>query len=244
MNIVITGGTRGIGRGLVEYFVKHGHNVTYTGTKEETLIASYEGLEKNYHGVLCDVRKPQDIEHLYYEATTRFGRIDVWFNNAGVNHKRAEISELSVDEINRVVDINIKGTLFACKYVLKKMQEENHGILYNMEGLGSDGRKIPGTLLYGGSKRLIRYITRGMEKELTGSVRVGRISPGMVRTDLLLEDIQPDAKKIVDILSDDVETVTSYIGKKIEEGKENIFWLTNKKVMWKFFKSIFRKSTS
>ncbi len=244
MNIVITGGTRGIGRGLVEYFISKGHNVTYTGTNEKTLISSYEDLEKNYHEVLCDVRNPEDIEHLYYEAVNRFGRVDVWFNNAGVNQERGNISEISYEEIDRVVDINIKGSLYASHYVLKKMHEEDHGILYNMEGLGSDGRKIPGTLLYGGSKRLIRYITKGMEKEVRGNVRVGRISPGMVRTDLLLEDIQPDAKRIVDILSDEVEIVTNYIGKQIESGKQNIFWLTNRKVLWKFTRSLFKKSTN
>lgn len=242
MNIVITGGTRGIGRGLVKYLLKKGHNVTFTGTNETSLIKSYEGLKDNYHGVLCDVRNPKDIEHLYYEAYQRFGRIDVWFNNAGVNQTRGNITELSYEEMNRVVDINIKGTLYATSYVLRQMEEENHGIIYNMEGLGSDGRKIPSTVLYGSTKRFVRYFSRGIEKELKGNARIGRISPGMVRTDLLLEDLQPDAKKVVSILSDDVETVTNYIGKQIEEGKQNIFWLTGIKVMWKFLKSIFKKS--
>lgn len=239
MNIVITGGTRGIGRGLVKYLLSTNHNVTFSGTTKESVEKSINGLTGNFFGVVCDVRKPTDIEKLYNEAYNKFGPIDVWFNNAGVNQERANISELDYDEIDRVIDINIKGSLFASSYVLRKMIEEDHGILYNMEGLGSDGRKIPSTLLYGGTKRFIRYVTKGIEKELPNAVRVGRISPGMVRTDLLLHDIEEDAKKVVDILSDDVEVVTEYIGKRIEQGQQNIFWLTNRKVIWKFIKSLF-----
>lgn len=244
MNIVITGGTRGIGRGLVKFFLKSGHNVTYSGTNEKTLMSSYEELQGNYHGVVCDVRDPKDLEHLYYEATTRFGDVDIWFNNAGVNQVRGSIHELDYEEIDRVVDINIKGSIYATKYVISKMLEKNKGIVYNMEGLGSDGRMIPETILYGSTKRLIRYFSIAMNKELKDTnVRVGRISPGMVRTDLLLSDLEDDAAKIVNILSDDVETVTHFLGKRMIQGKQNIFWLTNRKVMKKFILSAFKKRT-
>lgn len=242
MNVVITGGTRGIGRGLVEYLLKEGHNVTYTGTTENSIKNSFNGLSGNYHGVVCDVREVNDLKHLVYEATTRFGDINVWFNNAGVNQKHGLIQDLSVDEINRVMDINTRGMMIASKIALEQLLKQNSGILYNMEGLGSDGRMYPGSILYGTSKNVVRYFTKGLELETKDSnVRIGRISPGMVYTDLLQSDLEETSSKIIDILADDVETVSTFIGKNIEQGKQNIFWLTPIRAFKKFMTYPFKK---
>ncbi len=242
MNIVITGGTRGIGKGMVEYFLMNNHNVTFSGTSIQSINEALNDVKGNFHAVICDVSKPKDIEKLYFEAVEQFGHVDVWFNNAGVNQRRGEVSELLYTDIDHVIDINVKGMMYATSFVVSKMKEVGVGIVYNMEGLGSDGRMIPETILYASSKRLLRYFSQGADKELKGTnVRVGTVSPGMVFTDLLMSETSDDAKKVINILADDVDTVTTYICKKIELGKKKINWLTNRKVMKKFILSAFKK---
>ena len=242
MNIVITGGTRGIGNGLVKHFLRNRHNVVFSGTSEKSVLMANKGLSGKNIGVVCDITKPIDIEKLYNEAYSAFGPIDIWFNNAGVNQERALVRDLKYSDIDKVIDINVKGMMYATSFVVGKMLEEGKGIVYNMEGLGSDDRMIPETSLYGSSKRLLRYFSIAASKELKNEpVRVGRVSPGMVFTDLLMAEQREDASKIINILADDVETVAAYIGKKIESGKQNIFWLTTLKVLKKFMLAPFKK---
>lgn len=241
MNIVVTGGSRGIGNGLVKYFLKNNHNVTFTGTRIESIEKAEKELVGSFQGVVCNVTNTDDIINLYQKALSKYGEIDVWINNAGVNNGTS-VYNLSFDEIDKLIDINVKGMMYCTSYVLDLMVKAGHGAIYNMEGLGSDGRMIPTTILYGSSKRLLRYFSRGADKELKSSkVFVGTLSPGMVFTDLLLKDANEDSLKIINILADDVETVTNYLGKNIEKGKKNINWLTTRKIMKKFIFASFKK---
>ncbi len=126
---------------------------------------------------------------------------------------------------------------------INEMKKQNHGTVYNMEGLGSDGRIIPKTIIYGSSKRLLRYFSKAVNKELKGykEIVVGTLSPGMVFTDLLLKDSTPESMKIINILGNRVEEVTPFLVEKMILGKKNINWLTNRKVMYKFIRSRFKK---
>jgi len=126
---------------------------------------------------------------------------------------------------------------------LNEMKKQNYGKVYNMEGLGSDGRVISKTIVYGSSKRLLRYFSNGANKELKefDEISVGTLSPGMVFTELLLKDSTKESMKIINILGNSVEEVTPYLVEKIIKGKKNINWLTNRKVMIKFGKSLFKK---
>ena len=242
MNIVITGGTRGIGFGLVKYFLANGHSIAFSGTKQESIDNTVKKLTGDLLGVVSDVRVYTDIVKLYAEAKEKFGVIDVWINNAGVDQDRSDVADFKPENVDKVIDINVKGMINATSYVTSQMKLVDHGIVYNMEGLGSDGRMINQTILYGSSKRLLRYFSIGANKELKDTnVFVGRLSPGMVFTDLLLHELDDEALKIINILADDVETVTRYLGKNIEKGKKKIFWLSTLKILGKFAKAPFKK---
>ena len=243
MHVFITGGSKGIGRGLVVEFLKRGHSVSFTGTSDESLLKGSVGLSGNFLRIVCDVRNYNDLVSAKNQAIDKFECIDIWINNAGVGQAYKDISDLSEEEIKNVIDINVSGMIMGTSVAIKEMKKQNHGFVYNMEGLGSDGRIIPKTIVYGASKRLLRYFSKGVNKELKEykEITVGTLSPGMVFTDLLLKDSSPESMKIINILANKVEEVTPYLVENMLKGKKNIYWLTNTKVMIKFIKSRFKK---
>lgn len=244
MHIFITGGSRGIGHGLVKEFLKKGHEVSFTGTTEASVKSGIKDLEGSFYGIKCDVRNYAEILEAKDLALEKFGCIDIWINNAGVGQDYNDVSDLSETEIKKVIDINVLGMIMGTNIALNEMKKQNHGLVYNMEGLGSDNRMIPKTVVYGSSKRLLRYFSNACNKELKGfeEIFVGTLSPGMVFTDLLLKNSTPESMKIMNILGNTVEEVTPFLVDKMLKGKQKINWLTTRKVMIKFLGSIFKKN--
>ncbi len=251
---IITGGTRGIGAGLVKDFLKLGWNVSYSGTSDSSVERSLSLLSANYRtdsirAFKCDVTQEKDLISLWDNTIKAFGKVDIWVNNAGTASEQVPFNKIPVEVFTKIIDTNIKGLMLATHVAYNRMSGQGSGAIYNMEGLGSDGRTIPGLLPYGTSKRAVRYFTEGFAKEVKdGPVIVGTISPGMVLTDLLLEPLRKDPAnkkqmiRIYNLLANDVDTVTPFLVKKMAENKKNgakIAWLTSGKVMMKFLMSPF-----
>ena len=246
MHIVITGGTRGIGKGLVIEFLKRGHHVSFTGTKKESIEKASKDLDGSFYGIVCDVRRYEDILHVKELAVNTFGPIDIWINNAGIDQSRNDISDMTFEEMERVVNINVLGMISGTSIALNVMKQQGYGMVYNMEGLGSNNMKIAQTVLYGSTKRLLTYFSKACNKELKAykHVSVGTLSPGMVFTDLLLGNTTEESLKITSILGNKVEEVTPYLVKKMLKGTQYIYWLTTPKILWRFMMSPFRKKVT
>ncbi len=246
MNIFITGGTRGIGQGLVNEFLKRGHNVSFTGTTEASINKASISSTGEHLKIVCDVRNYQDILKARDLTIEKFKTIDIWINNAGINQPRLDVSELSETDIKNLIDINVTGMMHGTSIALALMKKQGYGTVYNMEGLGSDNRTYSGTVIYGSSKRLLRYFSRSSDKELKKypNIFVGTISPGMVLTDFLKGNTGEETMKIINILANEVEEVTLFLVEKMLKGKKHIYWLTTKKIFFKFFISLFKKNKS
>lgn len=243
MHIFITGGTRGIGQGLVKEFLKRGHNVSFTGTSEEGIQKAQAELTGNAMGLLCDVRSKADIIKATEQAISKFRRIDIWINNAGVNQDNLLFKDLSEENIKKVIDTNVTGMMLGTSVALELMVKQGFGKIYNMEGLGSNNMMIPKTIVYGSSKRLLTFFSQACNKELKSykNIFVGTLSPGMVYTDFIKRNIDEEDSKITKILADKVEVVTPYLVKKILQNKQNINWLNGFKITWRFMTSWLRK---
>jgi NAD(P)-dependent dehydrogenase (short-subunit alcohol dehydrogenase family) len=232
--VVVTGGTKGIGRGLVEEFVKRGCQVVYCG-RSETAI---EGAD----GVVADVTRREEIKKVWDAAVDAHGSVDIWINNAGMSPSRGNLWELDPAEIDATLDLNLRAVLHGSAVVLAGMLARGKGALWNMEGLGSNGMISPGLTTYGATKRALTYVTDSLAKELSGTpVTVHHLSPGMVVTDLLThgyaEGDLARMGKIFNILADRVETVTPWLADRILAGGRNgsrVAWLTRRKAMWRF----------
>ncbi len=226
-----------------------GWNVAWSGKEQASVDKSLDLFPKEfpndrYIAVKCKVSVENELTGLWDAAFNKFGRVDIWVNNAGLSNMQSPFHLLQTEEFISVIDTNIKGLMLATHIAYNRMLKQGFGAIYNMEGLGSDGRMIPGLTPYGTSKRAVRYFTDGFAKELYGGpVIVGTISPGMVLTDMILERIRRDPEsnrefiKVLNILANDAETVTPFLVKRMTENKKNrakISWLTGTKVMKRF----------
>ena len=254
--IVITGSTRGIGYSLAQSFLNRGHRVVINGRGQESVSRAVSALSKTFPenrilGQPANVSQYDEVQALWQAARDRWGQIDIWINNAGIGTSQAKFWDQPEGKIKAVVDVNLRGMMYGCKVALGEMLAQGHGELYNMEGLGSDGRYVEGLLLYGSTKRAVRYLTRGLIEEVEGTpVIVGSLSPGMVITDMITGPYQgrPEewkrAKRIFNILADKVETVTPWLVEQMlanDRHGAQIRWLTRGKVIWRFLTAPFNR---
>ncbi len=256
--MVITGSSRGIGKGLAREFLRRGHRVAVNGRSEASVGRAVATLRSaadpgdRLIGVAAEVDNYAQVQHLWDQSAASFGGVDIWINNAGISNSRRMIGELDPEEIITVNRSNLLGTMFGAKVALAGMSAQGHGHIYNFEGLGSNGRVMPGLSLYGATKYAITYFTKCMIKETKGTgVKVGYLSPGIVLTHLSLEGTQSlpperveQTKRVFNILADRVETVTPWLVEKVLADKDHgsrIAWLTPRKAAWRFMRSRFVK---
>ena len=254
--VVITGSTRGIGYGLADAFLSRGCSVTISGRTSRAVDAVVTALSSQHEGSrlfgqACDVRQLDQVQALWDASVARFGRVDIWINNAGVAHGQISFWELAPEEIRSVVETNVIGAMHGARVALKGLLDQGHGSLYNMEGLGSDGRQVEGLILYGTTKRALAYLTDALVAEVEGTgVVVGALRPGMVATRLLTGQYEerPEewerARKVFDLLADRVETVAPWMADKVLSNTKNgarFKWLTMWRLAGRFLSAPFRK---
>jgi NAD(P)-dependent dehydrogenase (short-subunit alcohol dehydrogenase family) len=254
--VVITGSTRGIGRGLAENFLARGCQVVVSGRNQEAVDAVVGELAQQYSadkvaGKACEITSAAQLQGLWDAAVAAFGRVDVWINNAGVSAPRKALADTDEADIASVVDINLGGLLQANRVALRGMRDQGSGQIWNMEGFGSGGQVQPGMSVYGATKRAVNYINKALQKEVKDSgVQVCTLSPGIVVTDLLVGDYDTSSpeweksKKIFNILGDKVETVTPFLVEgilKADKSGAKVAWLTGGKAFRRFMTAGFNK---
>ena len=254
-HIVITGASRGIGKALALEFLKSGCRVCISGRNAHTLqeavkVLSVESENSNVHCFRGDVTSIEDLENLWRFATAD-QPVDIWINNAGINHMRHQFHNLEGSLIAGVINTNITGTMLGSRVAIEGMLKQGSGMVFNMEGFGSDGRIIKGMTTYGTSKTAVRYFTKSLIKEYKSSpVNIGSISPGMVVTDMLLEPLRKEPGKNRDtlrffhILADPADRVTPWlVGKILGSSKHgvHIAWLTPLKITGRFMMGMLKK---
>ena len=202
-------------------------------------------------GTACDVADPEGMRELWQAAAGAFGRVDAWVNNAGASAARKPLWEQSDEDLRRVVESNLTGTLFGLKVPVAAMIEQGGGQVWMTEGFGSDGATQPGMAAYGATKRAVRYLRKALLSDTANTpVQVGTLSPGIVVTDLLTGDYDPaseqwdKAKRIFNILGDRVETVTPWLAEHLlaaDKPGSRIVWLTRRKALARFALAPLRK---
>lgn len=258
--VVVTGSARGFGYALVELFRKRNFNVVLCDVNEKSLEEAKKKLEEiQSEGKILayktDITKEEDIQNLIDETLKEVGSIDIWINNAGVNQTNKPIWEVETDVIDRLIDIDLKGTILCSKLIAKVMTKQKYGQIYNVEGHGSNDATITGLSVYGTSKRAVTYFTEALAhecEELKTGILVGKITPGIMITNFIHtslgdgEQINLDekTKKVYNILGDYPETIAEFMVDKIINNKKNnvkLTWLTNKRAAWRFMSAGFNK---
>ena len=255
-HIIITGSTRGIGYGLAEAFLSLGCSVTVSGRGTEGVDQAMESLSseyeaKNVFGLACDVTIPEQLQELWDRSVSQFRKVDIWINNAGSSGEQGLVWELSAEEAKLPIRTNILGTVFGAQVAIRGMLAQGFGGIYNMEGMGSDGRKHAGLTLYGTSKYAVHYFTESLALEAKETpVIVGALRPGMVITDLITDRYKgrqeewERAQKIFSIIADKVENVSPWLATRILANQKNgaiLSYSSSWKLLGRFLSQPFKK---
>ena len=224
---------------------------TAAAVEEAVTALSAKHPPENVFGHPCDVTHFDQVQALWDAANARFGRIDVWINNAGISNFQMPVWEYPPELIEAVIGTNLVGAMYGAKVALKGMLAQGGGSLYNMEGMGSGGRRVPGLTLYGTTKSGLRYLSDALVEETKDTpVLVGALRPGMVMTELVTRQYRdrPEdwerAKRVFNILADRVETVTPWLARQVLANTKNgarILWMGRGKVMGRFLLAPFRQ---
>ena len=164
LTAVVTGASSGIGKGLVQQLAAEGANVVFAARRTPVIEEMEKELGPNALAVTADVSKEEDIGKLFDAAISRFGKIDVWINNAGVG-TYGPFTETPLEDLVRTVDVNLLGTIYGSHYALTHFKEKGSGTLINV---GSFGGKValPYGAVYSGSKYGVAGLSSGMYQEM------------------------------------------------------------------------------
>ncbi|MFD2248179.1 SDR family oxidoreductase [Pontibacter ruber] len=178
-NILITGGTLGIGRATAELLIAHGANVAITGRDEERTHKA--AREIGALPITADVANPEDVKRTYSVFMEEFGRLDVLINNAGIGtHGRLE--EVSLEEFRRVYEVNVFGAAMMGAQAAEIFKRQNYGNIINI-GSSAAVNGYEGGTVYASSKFALRGMTQCWLRELRKyNVRVMLINPSEVTT--------------------------------------------------------------
>ncbi|MDV6167221.1 3-oxoacyl-[acyl-carrier-protein] reductase [Flavobacterium sp. DG1-102-2] len=192
---IITGASRGIGRGIAIVFAKHGANVAFTYSASAEAAKSLEEELKAYgiqaKGYQSDAAKFDEAQKLVDDVLTEFGGIDILINNAGIT-KDNLLMRISEEDFDKVIEVNLKSVFNMTKAVQRPMLKQRHGSIINMSSVvGVKGNA--GQSNYAASKAGVLGFTKSIALELgSRNIRCNAIAPGFIETEMtakLPEDV-------------------------------------------------------
>ena len=184
---IITGGTRGIGFGIVKKFLENGANVVLTGSRKESVDKALSQLTEyngKVIGIYPDLCNPDEIQKAFSDINERFGSIDILVNNAGIS-SRTSIYDYTIEEFSKILDINIKAVFVCTQAAAKIMKEQKHGVIINISSMVSKYGQ-PAGCGYPATKFAVNGLTVSLARELAkDNIRVNAVAPGVTKTDMV-----------------------------------------------------------
>ncbi len=187
---IVTGASRGIGRAAARRLADAGAGVIVHATDRGRLAAVLAEIGEcggRAFAVAGDIADPGVAALLAETAREQFGRIDILVNNAGINLRSATL-EMALDDWQRVLDVNLNGTLHACRSVLPGMIAQGGGRIVNVSSTAAKTPHRNAAPAYGASKAAVNYLTMHLAREMAAhNIRVNAVCPGPVETDMTSE---------------------------------------------------------
>jgi NAD(P)-dependent dehydrogenase (short-subunit alcohol dehydrogenase family) len=217
----VTGAASGIGRATAVAFANEGARVAVLDRTEAALQQTAEALAKAGGDVLviaCDVSEPEQVATAVEQAVKAFGRIDCAFNNAGVENRATPLHQIELEEWDRILDINLRGTFVCMKHEITQMVRQGGGVVVNTSS-GAGIRGVAGGSAYSASKHAIIGMTKSAALDYAKhNVRVNCVLPGNIATAMMERFTGGDIQKAIDL-----EPV-GRLGKP-EEIAEAVLWM-------------------
>jgi NAD(P)-dependent dehydrogenase (short-subunit alcohol dehydrogenase family) len=186
--VVITGSTRGFGLAIAKACLEAGATVVITGRSQEAVDRALNGIQAPARtaGFVVDVREEAQVHHLAEQVIQKFGRFDIWVNNAAYSSAAGMVLDVNPREALEMFMSNDLGALYGAQAAMQHFLPRKAGLLVNIYGNGSFLRPSTPTAMYGMTKAWLTSLTRSLAIENKGSgVQVLGFSPGMMLTDML-----------------------------------------------------------
>ncbi|MBF4473037.1 SDR family NAD(P)-dependent oxidoreductase [Flavobacterium sp. HJJ] len=221
--ILVTGGGNGIGRELVLHLLsKKAKVIAIDRNKsalEETAIIA-EKLGYSLKTFVVDITNKNDVEALTVDAIAHYGYVDGIINNAGIIQPFVKLNDLSYSEIERVIQVNLYGTLYVTKSFLPHLLTRPEGHIVNISSMGGF-LPVPGQTIYGATKAAVKLLTEGLNSELSNTnVRVSVVFPGAIRTNIMGNSGLSVEEKPISKAEERILTLPSKAAKIIVDGME------------------------
>jgi 3-oxoacyl-[acyl-carrier protein] reductase len=221
---IVTGGTKGIGRGIAEALVREGVNVCLSARHEEEVEQAVGELgdagEGKVAGAVCDVRDYEQVRALVAHAVSEFGGLDILVNNAGVGIF-ASVEELSPEDFRAVLETNLFGVFYCCHEAIPEMKRRGGGYIINISSLAG-ANPHPRMAAYNASKFGLNGFSEALMQEVRHDrIKVSYVMPGSVNTEFGGDEpseekswqLQPEdiARVCLDLLHHDERSLPSRV---------------------------------
>lgn len=252
---VVTGSTKGLGRGLARALMQRGIPCMISGRDagECEAVAAALSAETGTKAVgqRCDVADPDQVEALWDAAVAALGPVELWINNAGLAKGGLPLLKTDPAIFRRMVDSNIHGTFNGSRVALSGMQAAGTGgRICNIYGAGSDGKPVPTMNGYGTTKMAVTHFTRCLAAEAKESgVVICGVSPGLVITEAVYresvgvpESFRPTRLKIMNTIADHVAVTAPWAIDLILSNQRNgaeFKRLDKKRMYWRLLRARF-----
>ena len=183
---LVTGGTRGIGAGVVRAFLREGATVGYSGTSVASIATADTLFDRgsSHHGFIADLSQADAGARLVDAVLTHFGRIDILVNNGGVVSRVGEW-DITPQEWDRVHDVNLRSTFFVARDAAISMRSNGGGSIINVSSIAGQHGGVAGSPAYASSKAAVIGLTRSLARRFAPhGIRVNCIAPADIETDM------------------------------------------------------------
>lgn len=198
--VVITGASGGIGAAAAQQLAAQGHTVVIVARRNDALAAVASRCHGRAHAIVADMAQRGDVKRVVNETLARFGRIDVWINNVGQGISRMP-SQLTDEDIDAVMQVNVKSALYGMQEVLPHFRSRGAGQIINVSSMLG---RVPFAVIrsaYCGAKHFLNALTatfRAEVQEAHPDIQFTLVSPGVVATDFGLNAMHggPDSRQL------------------------------------------------
>ena len=185
---LVTGGSRGIGRGIALSFAREGASVAVNYRRDEgaarATVEEIERLGRRAIALQADVAEWPQVEHMVAEALNSFGTLDVVVANSGVASRTQTVWDMDIDHWHRVMAVDLHGAFYTCKATAKHLVDRRRGAIILVSSIGADVCGPLGAPYYV-AKAGVNALTKSLAKECApAGVRVNCIAPGLIETDM------------------------------------------------------------
>ncbi len=194
---VVTGGAQGFGLAITERFIEAGAKVIAWDIDEnEIKLAEKKINSSNFNFQIVDVTNYKSVTENLKKIQDKFGRIDIFINNAGISGLNTSVADYPLDEWNKIINLNLNAVFYCCKAVVPYMKQNNYGRIVNISSIaGKEGN--PNASAYSSSKAAVIGLTKSLGKELAlNNIAVNCVTPAVAKTKI----IQQQTKEFTDYI--------------------------------------------